>query len=59
MGFTGILLLADLALLVLTVYVTARGIRTKNWKKAVLPIAAFCVVTAVMYFGLLALITSM
>ena len=59
MGFIGILLFIDLALLTLAIYIAARGIRAKNRKKAVLPIVAFCVVGALTYLGLLAFITSM
>ena len=59
MGLTGILLLMILALFVFVIYFVIDGIRQKNWKRAIISVAAFCSIVLLMYFGLLRFITSM
>ena len=59
MGLTGILLLLILALFVFMIYFVINGIRTKNWKKAIISIVIFFAIVLLMYFGLLRFITSM
>lgn len=59
MGLTGYLLIIILALLVITMKFVIDGIRSKNWKKAVISVVIFVAITLLMYFGLLRFITSM
>lgn len=59
MGLTGYLLIIILALLVITMKFVIDGIRSKNWKKAVISVVIFVTITLLMYFGLLRFITSM
>ena len=59
MGLTGILLLIVLALFVYMIYFVIDGIRTKNWKKAIISIVVFITVVLIIYFGLLRFIASM
>lgn len=59
MGLTGYLLIIILALLVITMKFVIDGIRSKNWKKAIISVVIFLAITLLMYFGLLRLITSM
>ena len=59
MGLTGILLIIILALFVITIKFVIDGIRSKNWKKAIISTVIFLAIILIMYFGLLRLITSM
>ena len=59
MGLTGILLIIILALFVITIKFVIDGIRSKNWKKAIISAVIFLAIILIMYFGLLRLITSM
>ncbi len=59
MGLTGLLALLVVALFGVTVKFFLDGVREKNRKKAILSAVAFCGVVAVLYVGLLWLITSM
>lgn len=52
MTLTKYLLLFILILFVITVRLVIDGIRTKNWKKIVLPIAAFLAVVWLIYYML-------
>lgn len=59
MGVTGILALAVMLILVVTIYYIIMGIKQKNWKKVLFCVVGFLVFVALLYFGLLSFITSM
>ena len=59
MGFTGILALVVIAIAVIAIIIIISGIREKNWKKVIITAALFCVIIALMYFGMIEFITSM
>ena len=59
MGLTSILLIIILGLFVITIKFVIDGIRSKNWKKAIISVVIFLAITLLIYFGLLRLITSM
>jgi uncharacterized protein (UPF0333 family) len=59
MGFTSILALIVIAILIVVIYVIIQGIKNKNWKQVIIPVAAFAVFIAVLGYGLIGFITSM
>jgi hypothetical protein len=59
MGFTSILSLIVIAILIVVIYVIIQGIKNKNRKQVIIPIVAFAVFIAILGYGLISFITSM
>lgn len=59
LGLTGLLALIVIASFALTLCLIVQGAKAKNWKKVVIPAAAWIAVVVLLYYGLLFLITSM
>lgn len=59
MGFTGLLALIIVTLLVITLKFVIDGAREKNWKKSIISVVIFCAIVFLMYLGLIRFITLM
>lgn len=59
LGLTGILALIVVVLFALAIYWIVRGVKEKNWKRAIIPAVVLAAVVALLYYGLLFFITSM
>lgn len=59
MGFTSILALIVIALIVVMIKLIVDGIKAKNWKKVIISTVVFCAVFVMMYFALIRFITAM
>ena len=59
MSLTSILFLVILALFAVMITFVVDGLRTKNWKKAIISVVIFFVVVLLIYLGLLRFIASM
>jgi multisubunit Na+/H+ antiporter MnhB subunit len=59
MGFTGILVVTVLAIMILAIYVILQEIKARNWKKIIFTIVAFVVFILALWYGLICFITSM
>jgi hypothetical protein len=59
MGFTSILAFIVIAILIVVIYVIIQGVKNKNWKQVIIPVAVFAVFIAVLGYGLISFITSM
>jgi uncharacterized BrkB/YihY/UPF0761 family membrane protein len=59
MGFTSILALMVIAILMGVIYVVIHGIKNKNWKQVIIAIVAYAVFIVVLGYGFICFITSM
>jgi uncharacterized BrkB/YihY/UPF0761 family membrane protein len=59
MGFTSILALMVIAILMGVIYVVIHGIKNKNWKQVIIAIVAYVVFIVVLGYGFICFITSM
>jgi uncharacterized BrkB/YihY/UPF0761 family membrane protein len=59
MGFTNILALMVIAILMGVIYVVIHGIKNKNWKQVIIAIVAYVVFIVVLGYGFICFITSM
>jgi hypothetical protein len=59
MGFTGILAVTVLAIMILAIYVILQEIRARHWRKVIFTIMAFGVFILALWYGLICFITSM
>lgn len=58
-GFTSILALIIIALLVIMIKFIVDGIKEKSWKKVMITVAVFCAVFALIFYGFISFIASM
>jgi Kef-type K+ transport system membrane component KefB len=59
MGFTSILALIVIAILIIVINVVIQGMKNKNWKQVIIAVTAFTVFIVVLGYGLICFITSM
>ncbi|ERL21454.1 hypothetical protein HMPREF1986_01368 [Oribacterium sp. oral taxon 078 str. F0263] len=59
MGFTSILAIVVIALLVIAVKIIIDGVKSRNWKKVIITGVVTCVCMALIWFGFISFITSM
>ena len=59
MGFISILLSIVIIFAAIMLKIIVKGIKEQNWKKVLLTAMFFCVVLALIYYGLISFITFM